>query len=103
MIIYQILKLQILHLLIVIPSYDNLLKEVTELRNECRKFKEELDRSLNEKNAGNKYIRELENEINKNNNKNSNNNNENNNNERNNNFNRYHDMLNKTVIIMVYE
>ena len=79
---------------------NNLLKEVTELRNECRKFKEELDRSINEHNAGNKYIRELENEINKNNNKNTNNNNENNYNERNNNFNRYHDMLNKSFDVL---
>ena len=84
---------------------NNLLKEVTELRNECRKFKEELDRNLNEKSAENIYIRELENEIYKNINENNSddnnrNNNENKENERNNNFNRYHDMLNKSFDVL---
>ena len=81
---------------------NNLLKEVTELRNECRRFKEELDRNNNEKNAGNIYIRELENEIySKNDNDiNDNINNNNKQNERNNNFNRYHDMLNKSFEIL---
>ena len=81
---------------------NNLLKEVTELRNECRKFKEELERNLNEKNAGNDYIRNLENEIYKNNNENNpdNNNRNNNEKERNNNFNRYHDMLNKSFEVL---
>ena len=75
---------------------NNLLKEVTELRNECRKFKEELERSNNENGAEAKYIRELENKINME-NKNDNNNNNNNimiNSDK------YHDMLDKSFEIL---
>ena len=57
------------------------MKEVLELKNECRKFREELNKNKNEKIAGDLYIKELEN-------KNININDENN-------FNRYHEMLDK--------
>lgn len=59
----------------------DLMKEVLELKNECRKFREELNKNKNEKIAGDLYIKELEN-------KNININEENN-------FNRYHEMLDK--------
>ena len=69
---------------------NNLLKEVTQLKNECRKFKEELDRNNNEKYAEDKYIRKLENEINSNYEKKA----------KIENFNRYHDMLDKSFKVM---
>ena len=72
---------------------NNLLKEITELRNECKKFKEELDRNKNEKKAGNNYIKKLENKINLKNPKENEENGENNENNENNN--KYHDMLDK--------
>ena len=74
---------------------NNLLKEVTELRNECKKFKEELERSNNENGAGAKYIRELENKINLDNNEEKNNNINNNINN-----NKYHDMLDKSFEVL---
>ena len=64
------------------------MKEVLELKNECRKFREELDKNQNEKNAGDIYIRELENKINRN--------NKNEDDEKDNSFNRYHEMLDKS-------
>ena len=70
----------------------DLMKEVSELKNECRKFREELEINRNEKNAGNTYIRELENNLYK-----SQNNIENENDV---NFNRYHDMLDKSFELM---
>ena len=70
----------------------DLMKEVSELKNECRKFREELEINRNEKNAGNSYIRELENNLYK-----SQNNIENENDV---NFNRYHDMLDKSFELM---
>ena len=70
----------------------DLMKEVSELKNECRKFREELEINRNEKNAGNTYIRELENNLYK-----SQNNIEN---ENDINFNRYHDMLDKSFELM---
>ena len=70
----------------------DLMKEVSELKNECRKFREELEINRNEKNAGKLYIRELENNLYK-----SQNNNEN---ENEINFNRYHDMLDKSFELM---
>ena len=70
----------------------DLMKEVSELKNECRKFREELEINRNEKNAGNTYIRELENNLYK-----SQNNIEN---ENEINFNRYHDMLDKSFELM---
>ena len=70
----------------------DLMKEVSELKNECRKFREELEINRNEKNAGNTYIRELENNLYK-----SENNIENENDV---NFNRYHDMLDKSFELM---
>ena len=42
---------------------NDLINEVAELRNECRKFKEELEKTKNENEAGNKYIKLLENKI----------------------------------------
>ena len=42
----------------------DLLTEVTELRNECKKIKEELTRNRNINLAGSEYIKKLENEIN---------------------------------------
>ena len=70
----------------------DLMKEVSELKNECRKFREELEINRNEKNAGNTYIRELENNLYK----------SQNNIEKENeiNFNRYHDMLDKSFELM---
>ena len=65
-----------------------LMKEVLELKNECRKFREELTKNQNEKIAGDLYIKELDNQ---NNNKNKNKNNKNN---------RYHDMLNKSFEVL---
>ena len=72
---------------------NNLLKEVTELRNECRKFKEELDRNNKEKNAEDNYRRELEKGINSQ--KNTENNDDNNSN-----LNKYHDMLDKSFEVL---
>ena len=43
---------------------NDLINEVAELRNECRKFKEELEKTKNENEVGNKYIKLLENKIN---------------------------------------
>ena len=63
-----------------------LMKEVLELKNECRKFREELNRNRIEKIAGDIYIKELENkniDINKE-----------------NSFNRYHDMLDKSFEVL---
>ena len=77
-----------------VNNSNNLLKEVTELRNECKKFKEELERNNNEKDAGDKYIRKLENEINSNSIKNDEKK------ENNQNFNIYHDMLDKSFKII---
>ena len=65
-----------------------LMKEVLELKNECRKFREELTKNQNEKIAGDLYIKELESQ---NNNKNKNKNNKNN---------KYHDMLNKSFEVL---
>ena len=42
---------------------EDLINEVAELRNECQKFKEELERTKNENEVGNKYIKLLENKI----------------------------------------
>lgn len=42
---------------------NDLLNEVAELRNDCRKFKEELEKTKNENEAGNKYIKLLEKQI----------------------------------------
>ena len=75
-----------------IANSNNLLKEVTELRNECKKFKEELDRNNREKNAGDNYIRELENELNSQ--------KAGENNPEKNNFNKYHDMLDKSFGVL---
>ena len=69
----------------------DLMKEVLELKNECRKFREELEINQNEKNAGNLYIRDLENNLYK-----SQNNNDKEKNKNENEFNRYHDMLDKS-------
>jgi hypothetical protein len=68
---------------------NDLLKEVLELKNECRKFREELDKNNNEKNAGNKYIKELENELYLN-----------EQNRKENNFNKYHEMLDKSFEVL---
>ena len=73
----------------------DLMKEVLELKNECRKFREELEINQNEKNAGNLYIRDLENNLYK-----SQNNNDKEKNKNENEFNRYHDMLDKSFELM---
>ena len=73
----------------------DLMKEVLELKNECRKIREELEVNQNERNAGNRYIRELEN-ISFNNNKN----NDENEKEKENSFNVYHDMLDKSFEVL---
>ena len=75
--LYEALNLKNLNL----GNTSDLMKEVLELKNECRKFREELNKNQNEKIAGDLYIKELEN-------KNININEENN-------FNRYHEMLDK--------
>ena len=75
--LYEALNLKNLNL----GNTSDLMKEVLELKNECRKFREELNKNQNEKIAGDLYIKELEN-------KNININDENN-------FNRYHEMLDK--------
>lgn len=75
--LYEALNLKNLNL----GNTSDLMKEVLELKNECRKFREELNKNKNEKLAGDLYIKELEN-------KNININEENN-------FNRYHEMLDK--------
>ena len=75
--LYEALNLKNLNL----GNTSDLMKEVLELKNECRKFREELNKNKNEKIAGDLYIKELEN-------KNININEENN-------FNRYHEMLDK--------
>ena len=75
--LYEALNLKNLNL----GNTSDLMKEVLELKNECRKFREELNKNKNEKIAGDLYIKELEN-------KNININDENN-------FNRYHEMLDK--------
>ena len=75
--LYEALNLKNLNL----GDTSDLMKEVLELKNECRKFREELNKNQNEKIAGDLYIKELENQ-------NINNNEENN-------FNRYHEMLDK--------
>ena len=76
---------------------NNLLKQVMELRNECRKFKEELERSNNENGEEAKYIKELEKKINLENNDEKNNNINNINNINNN---KYHDMLDKSFEVL---
>ena len=43
---------------------DDLINEVAELRNECRKVRRELERTQNENKVGSKYIKLLENKIN---------------------------------------
>ena len=75
--LYEALNLKNLNL----GNTSDLMKEVLELKNECRKFREELNKNKNEKIAGDLYIKELEN-------KNININEEIN-------FNRYHEMLDK--------
>ena len=75
--LYEALNLKNLNL----GNTSDLMKEVLELKNECRKFREELNKNQNEKIAGDLYIKELEN-------KNININEEIN-------FNRYHEMLDK--------
>ena len=75
--LYEALNLKNLNL----GNTSDLMKEVLELKNECRKFREELNKNKNEKLAGDLYIKELEN-------KNININEEIN-------FNRYHEMLDK--------
>ena len=80
--LYEALNLSNLNL----NNTSGLMKEVLELKNECKKFREELIRNQREKVAGDLYIKELEN-------KNFNNNKENN-------FNRYHDMLDKSFEIL---
>jgi hypothetical protein len=69
-----------------LKNYDNtaeLMKEVLELKSECRKFREELNRNQNEKFSADLYIKELENQNNKN-----------------NNINKYHDMLDKSFEVL---
>ena len=73
----------------------DLMKEVLDLKNECRKFREELEINNNERNAGNKYIRELENNLYQ-----KNKNNDENENEKENDFNIYHDMLDKSLEVL---
>ena len=75
--LYEALNLKNLNL----GNTSDLMKEVLELKNECRKFREELNKNQNEKIAGDLYIKELENK--------------NINNDEENNFNRYHEMLDK--------
>ena len=84
--LYEALNLQNLN------YTSDLMKEVTELKNECRKFREELEINRNENNAGNSYIRELENNLSKKQN--------NDDNEKENYFNRYHDMLDKSFELL---
>ena len=43
-----------------VENSNNLLKEVIELRNECRKFKEELDKNNKEKRYEDNYVKDLE-------------------------------------------
>ena len=69
-----------------LKNFDNtaeLMKEVLELKSECRKFREELNRNQNEKFSADLYIKELENQNNKN-----------------NNINKYHDMLDKSFEVL---
>ena len=69
-----------------LKNFDNtaeLMKEVFELKSECRKFREELNRNQNEKFSADLYIKELENQNNKN-----------------NNINKYHDMLDKSFEVL---
>ena len=76
--LYEALNLKNLNL----GNTSDLMKEVLELKNECRKFREELNKNQNEKIAGDLYIKELEiKNIN--------------NNEENNDYNKYHEMLDK--------
>ena len=73
-----------------INDTSELMKEVLELKNECRQFREELNKNQREKNSGEIYIKELENQIN--NNKNVN--------KKDNNFNIYHNMLDKSFEVL---
>ena len=120
--LYDILNIENLaELKNIEKSFDSqniLLKEVTELRNECRKFKEELDKKNNDNNyaeQNNNNLNNMNNEGNFNNtannapNDNMNNNNlqkDNNNynfmdeNEKNKNMNRYYDMLDKSFGVL---
>ena len=45
-------------------SNEDLLKEISELKEECKKFKDELEKTKSENEIGNKYIKLLENKIN---------------------------------------
>ena len=87
--LYEALNLNNLN---INTNTSDLMKEVLELKNECRKFREELDKNQNEKNAGDIYIRELENKINRN--------NKNEDDEKDNSFNRYHEMLDKSFEVL---
>ena len=123
--LYDILKIENLaELKNIDKSFDSqnmLLKEVIELRNECRKFKEELDKNNNDKNYAEKNNNNLNNmnnmnndankslndNMNNNNLQNDNNMNHNNNNnnymdenEKNKNMNRYYDMLDKSFGVL---
>ena len=118
--LYDILNIENLaELKNIEKSFDSqniLLKEVTELRNECRKFKEELDKKNNDNNYAEQNNNNLNNLNNMNNEGNFNNNannapndnmNNNNNNynymdenEKNKNMNRYYDMLDKSFGVL---
>ena len=81
--LYEALNLQ------NVSGTSELMKEVLELKNECRKFREELYKNQKDKKAEDNYIKELENKIN-------------NSNDKDNDiyFNRYHDMLDKSFEVL---